>query len=128
VDGIDGLTAPLLPLSPENLSPVLTAGAAAKDKTAEQLQKTARDFESVLLNRVFEEMRRTVPDSGLLESGTSDQVQGLFWMYMAQDVAAKGGIGLAKELTRQFARMQQGQSQQGQSQQGQSPDATPEVK
>ena len=123
MDGIDGLTAPLLPLSPESLSPALTAGAAGKDKTAEELQKTARDFESVLLARVFEEMRRTVPDSGLLESGTSDQVQGLFWMYMAQDVAAKGGIGLAKELTRQFARMQQGQSQQGQS-----PDATPEVK
>jgi Rod binding domain-containing protein len=29
----------------------------------------------------------------------------MFWMYMAQEVAAKGGIGLAKELARQFRRL-----------------------
>ncbi|MCX5682513.1 MAG: rod-binding protein [Planctomycetota bacterium] len=81
---------------------------AAKDAQSgkgDAVEKAARDFESVLLHRLFEEMRRTIPDSGLLESGTNDQVQGMFWMYMAQDVAAKGGIGMAKELTRQFRQM-----------------------
>jgi Rod binding domain-containing protein len=117
MDGIEGLAAPLVPLDPESLSPAATYfapsgspgaryGAAGPDAQGAALEKTARDFESVLLHRVFEEMRRSVPESGLLDSGTSDQVQGMFWMYLAQDVAAKGGIGLAKELSRQFSRMQ----------------------
>ena len=117
MDGIEGLTPPLMPLDLENLSPAaryfapgespgVKYRAAGPDAQGAALEKTARDFESVLLHRVFEEMRRSVPESGLLDSGTSDQVQGLFWMYLAQDVAAKGGIGLAKELSRQFSRMQ----------------------
>jgi Rod binding domain-containing protein len=117
MDGIEGLAMPLVPLDPANLSPAAPYFAPGESRGAENLaanpdaqgaalEKTARDFESVLLHRVFEEMRRSVPESGLLDSGTSDQVQSMFWMYLAQDVAAKGGIGLAKELSRQFARMQ----------------------
>jgi Rod binding domain-containing protein len=106
MDGIEGLAMPLVPLDPGNLSPAAQYRAANPDAQGAALEKTARDFESVLLHRVFEEMRRSVPESGLLDSGTSDQVQGMFWMYLAQDVAAKGGIGLAKELSRQFSRMQ----------------------
>lgn len=116
MDGIEGLATPLVPLDPESLSPAAihfapgeSPGArygANPDAQGAAIEKTARDFESVLLHRVFEEMRRSVPESGLLDSGTSDQVQGMFWMYLAQDVAAKGGIGLAKELSRQFSRMQ----------------------
>jgi Rod binding domain-containing protein len=86
--------------------PDLTQAAkAAQSGQGAAVEKAARDFESVLLHRLFEEMRRTIPDSGLLESGANDQVQGMFWMYMAQDVAAKGGIGLAKELTLQFRQL-----------------------
>jgi Rod binding domain-containing protein len=66
------------------------------------IKKVAGDFESILLQRLLEEMRRTIPESGLLESGVSDQVQGLFWFYLAQDVADKGSMGLATELVRQL--------------------------
>ena len=47
-------------------------------------------------------MRRTIPDSGLLETGISDQVQGLFWFYLAQEIARQGGVGLWKDLARQM--------------------------
>ena len=48
----------------------------------------------------MEEMRRTIPKSGLLETGISRQIDGLFWFYLAQEVAQKGGIGLWNDLSR----------------------------
>lgn len=66
--------------------------------------RAARDFESVLLHRLLEEMRRTITKADLLDSGTSDQIEGLFWMYLAQHLADKGGIGLGKALAEQMAR------------------------
>jgi len=72
--------------------------AAASDKAA--VKKVAKDFESILLYKLMEEMQKTVPDSGLLSSGISKQVQGIFWYYLAQEVADGGGIGLWKEIYR----------------------------
>ena len=45
-------------------------------------------------------MERTIPKSGLLENGISEQVRGLFWYYLAQDMADKGGLGIWKQLYR----------------------------
>ncbi|MCL2700315.1 MAG: rod-binding protein [Phycisphaerae bacterium] len=64
--------------------------------------RAAKDFESVLLNKLMEAMQATVPESGLLEDGTSKQVQSIFWSYLSQDVADKGGMGLWKDLYRQL--------------------------
>ncbi len=67
---------------------------------AVKAEKTAKDFESILLYRLIEEMRRTIPKSGLLETGASGQMESLFWFYLAQEVAEKGGVGLWKDLSR----------------------------
>jgi flagellar protein FlgJ len=107
---MDNLDLSLKPMTTPNLlgpADLARAAQAARSGKDTEIEKAARDFESVLLQRLFEEMRRTIPESGLLESGVSDQVQGMFWMYMAQEVGAKGGIGLAKELSRQFRRLAQ---------------------
>ena len=61
-------------------------------------EKAAKDFESVLLYKLMEEMKRTVPESGLLDSGASKQVEGIFWFYLAQEVADNGGLGLWKDV------------------------------
>jgi Rod binding domain-containing protein len=97
---------PLPIMPPDLLSQAMPALMKVTDKITDgpSLEKAAKGFESILLHRIMEEMRKTVPDSGLLESGVSDQVQGLFWFYLAQDVADKGGLGLAKELARQLKR------------------------
>jgi flagellar protein FlgJ len=105
---MDNLDLSLKPLTGANLisQPDLTRAAkAAQSGQGAGIEKAARDFESVLLHRLFEEMRRTIPESGLLESSGNEQIQGMFWMYMAQEVSAKGGIGLAKELARQFRQL-----------------------
>jgi Rod binding domain-containing protein len=75
-----------------------------------EAEQAARDFESVLLHRLLEEMRRTIPESGLLETAISDQVQGLFWFYLAQEIARQGGLGLWKDLAQQLAPAGQGPS------------------
>lgn len=91
-------TAPLL--SPGGTAPSQATGAGSPVGVA---KKAARDFESILLNKVMEEMQNTVPDSGLLDGAMTKQVQGMFWFYLSQDVASKGGAGMWKQLYQQMA-------------------------
>lgn len=85
------------------------AGAAALRRAAragagaDEAARAAKDFEAILIHRLMEEMRRTIPQSGLLDSGTTDQMEGLFWFHLAQEVADKGGLGLWRELARDMA-------------------------
>ena len=62
--------------------------------------QAAKDFESVLLNKLMEAMQRTIPESGLLGNGITKQVQGLFWYYLSQEVADAGGTGLWRDIYR----------------------------
>lgn len=68
-------------------------------------KKIAKDFEGVLLNKIMDEMQNSVPESGLFEDETSKQTQSLFSMYLSQDVAAKGGCGLWKQIYAQMNEM-----------------------
>ena len=95
----------------------IAAGATGQRSPAE-LEKVAKDFESVFLQKLTDEMRRTVPQSGLLESGAMDQTQGLFWMQLSQELGKQGGLGLWKQLVKQM------QATAGQA----STSAAPEVK
>ena len=83
-----------------NLHTAPAGGASALDPKA---VRVAKDFESVLLNKLMEAMQATVPESGLLEDGTSKQVQAIFWNYLSRDVADKGGMGLWKDIYRQLS-------------------------
>ena len=69
-----------------------------------KLAQAAKDFESVLLAKMMEEMHNTVEDSGLLEDSGSGQAQGMFWTFLAKNVADKGGLGLWKDLYDQWSR------------------------
>jgi len=82
--------------------PALANLAPAKAADMAKGLKAARGFEAILLHRLVEAMRETIPDSGLLSSGTGRQVEGLFWFYLAQEMAEKGGIGLWKDLARKL--------------------------
>ncbi len=71
--------------------------AAAKDA-----EKAAKGFESVLLHKLMESMQRTIPDSGLLNNGITKQIQGIFWFYLAQEMADAGGVGLWRDIYQQM--------------------------
>jgi len=71
----------------------------------EEKKRIARDFESVLLTKLFDEVKESIGQWGLdeeEEDGASQQVHGLFWLYLAQDVADKGGFGMWQEIYRHF--------------------------
>lgn len=87
---------PLQGLSPTALAGTAGAPGAGRGQVSET--KAAKDFESVLLHKLLEEMKRTIPDSGLLSSGTTRQVQDLFWFHLAEELAEGGGLGLHKQL------------------------------
>jgi len=64
----------------------------------EKKKQIAKDFESVLLNKMLDQMKNTIGDWGFEKDGPSDQVQGIFWLYLARDIANNGGIGLWKDI------------------------------
>jgi len=75
-------------------------------RSDEQKQQVARDFESLLITKLFEQVQASTGSWGLEEEdGASQQVQGLFWLFLARDVADKGGFGLWQEI---YGQLQQG--------------------
>ena len=77
---------------------------SATDKKTEQ---AAKDFESVLLTKVLEGMENTVSQfSAEDKEAGSEQVKGLFTLFLARDMADKGGLGLWKDLNVFFKDMQ----------------------
>jgi len=74
-----------------------------RNSQADSAVKAAKDFESILLYKLLDEMKETIPESGLLESPITKQVQDLFWYYLAQDISQQGGLGLWKDLHRQLS-------------------------
>ena len=93
----------LLPALGSPVMPGLSGSLPAKPAPgAAGAVKAAKDFESLLLHKVLEEMERTVPKDELLDDGATEQVQGLFCYHLAQDLADKGGLGLWKQVYRQM--------------------------
>jgi Rod binding domain-containing protein len=66
--------------------------------TDEKKKQVAKDFESVLLNKLFDQMSKTIGNWGFEKDGASEQIQGIFWLYLSQDIANNGGMGLWKNI------------------------------
>ena len=82
-------------VSPPNVLPNVES---VKDASELRKEQAAKDFESVLLDKVLGQMKNTVGDWGFEKDGTSKQVDGLFWSLLARGVADKGGLGLWKDI------------------------------
>lgn len=79
--------------------PVARSEPGKADGSSEEKKKQiAKDFESILLSRLLDEMKNTIGDWGFDKEGVSKQVQGIFWLYLARDIADKGGFGLWKDI------------------------------
>jgi len=69
------------------------------DGLAEEKKKQiARDFESIFLTRLLDEMKNTIGDWGFDKEGVSEQVHGIFWLYLARHISNSGGFGLWKNI------------------------------
>lgn len=73
--------------------------AGSDDAKKRQL---AKDFEAVLLTKLFDQVKESLSESSFDDDPASDQVHGLFWSYLAQDVSDKGGFGLWQDIYENF--------------------------
>jgi Rod binding domain-containing protein len=86
------LTEPIsLPIPLRNLNKV--------DGIPEQKkEQIAKDFESILLSQLLDEMKSSIGDWGFEESASSEQIQGIFWLYLARHLANNGGLGMWRDI------------------------------
>lgn len=68
----------------------------------EQKVEMAKKFEAVFINKLLEEMTKTIGDWGSEHDGASKQIQGLFTFCLSEDMGKKGGLGLWKEIYESF--------------------------
>jgi Rod binding domain-containing protein len=78
----------------------------ATSATGKKTEQAAKDFESVLLTKVLEGMENTVNQFSTEEEAGSEQIKGMFTLFLARDMADKGGLGLWKDLNAFFKDMQ----------------------
>jgi flagellar protein FlgJ len=87
------------------IAPTTSAIAAAAPNTgtpAEQkkLKAAAQQFEAVFLRQMIASMRQASPGDGLFDSSASDQFRDMADARVADDMATKGGLGIAEMLIR----------------------------
>jgi Rod binding domain-containing protein len=80
-------------------SPLESSGKV-KGISEERKTQIAKDFESVFINKLLDVMKNTIGDWGFEKDEASEQVQGIFWLCLAQDIANNGGLGMWKDIHR----------------------------
>lgn len=69
----------------------------------QKIKEAAQQFEAIYIQQVFKEMRKTVPDDGLIERSNADDVYiQLQDAEAAKVMAQQGGIGLADQMLKQL--------------------------
>jgi Rod binding domain-containing protein len=61
-------------------------------------EQAAKDFESVLLGKLLDEMKNSIGNWGFEKNATSKQIEGIFWLYLARHLSDNGGLGLWKDI------------------------------
>lgn len=78
------------------------AGPAPQVQPSPKAIQTAKDFESIVLTQMFDQMRQSVGDWGMDKELCSDQINGIFWLCMGQELGTKGGLGLWKQIAQEL--------------------------
>jgi len=73
----------------------------------EKKKDAAKDFESILLSKIFDQIQKTMGNWGFEESGTSKQINGIYWMYLAQAMGNEGGLGIWKDIYTSIQNLEQ---------------------
>lgn len=72
--------------------------------TAGSLKKACVDFEAVLMNMMFQAMRKTVPRDGIFEDSLQHDIfNSMYYQKLAQGGAEGEGLGLASVLYEQLS-------------------------
>lgn len=76
--------------------------AAATDRS-QRLERACQDFESLFVQHLMQQMRRTVPEGDLFSGGRAEEMYtSMLDGEMAQSISRHRGMGLAAVLYRQL--------------------------
>ncbi len=68
-----------------------------------KLRESCEGFESIFIQKMWEQMRATVPDGGMLKGREEKFWQGMYDQELAKSMASAGGIGLADMMYEQLS-------------------------
>lgn len=69
-----------------------------------ELQDACQQFEALLINQVFTEMRRSIPEDGFIQRSQGEQIfQGMLDSEFSQQISRTSSLGLAEMLYRELA-------------------------
>jgi len=71
---------------------------------AKKLRESCEGFESIFIQKMWEQMRATIPESGFLKGREEKFWQSMYDQELAKTMAAAGGIGLANMMYEQLSR------------------------
>ncbi len=67
------------------------------------LKQLCQDFESIFINSLFKEMRKSIPDNGYLKHEMSMEIfHEMMDMEIARELSNRGGLGLARLIYEQL--------------------------
>ncbi len=74
-----------------------------KGRNPEKLKEAAQQFEAIFIQQMYKEMRKTIPDDGLIQRGNAEDIYAqLQDLEAAKITAQQGGIGLADLMMQQL--------------------------
>ena len=96
-------------LSPEPPAGPVTRRAETDDQaqTAAELRAAAQQFETVFVHQILKQMKESVDYASLDEEDESgEQIQSMYWSFMADNVGQQGGLGFWTAIYDDLARAQ----------------------
>jgi peptidoglycan hydrolase FlgJ len=92
-------------LTAKNLEGMRNQSKFGQLDSEKDMEKVARDFESVFVNKLLESMRKAVPKSGLLDSSALDMYQSMMDQEMAKNMSERKGMGLGEMVYKDLSRL-----------------------
>jgi Rod binding domain-containing protein len=92
-------------LTEKNLDSLRGQSDFGKAQSEEKMEKVARDFESVFINKLFESMRKGIPKSDLLDSHSMDMFQSMMDQEMSKELSKRKGLGMGEMVYNDLSRM-----------------------
>ncbi len=83
-------------MSEKNVERLRNSSSFGKMSSEKDIEKVARDFESIFLNKLLSSMRKTVPKSGLLDSFATNMFQSMVDEEMSKEMAKNRGMGMGE--------------------------------
>lgn len=82
-----------------------TLKKAYSEKDEKQLKKVCMDFEQIMLNMMYKQMKATIPKSDLVENSFArDTFEDMFYEKISEEVVKGKGIGLGEMLYKSLSK------------------------